>query len=88
MLLCELCIFCPCERKGFSMNQEIIHVPEIFGSDVFNESTMKKRLEPQVFCAWKSCIAGGKPLELPVANAIAEAMKEWATEKGATHFTH
>ena len=70
------------------MNQEIIHVPEIFGSDVFNESTMKKRLEPQVFCAWKSCIAGGKPLELPVANAIAEAMKEWATEKGATHFTH
>ena len=41
------------------MNQEIIHVPEIFGSDVFNESTMKKRLEPQVFCAWKSCIAGG-----------------------------
>ena len=88
MLLCELCIFCPCERKGFSMNQEIIHVPEIFGSDVFNESTMKKRLEPQVFCAWKSCIAGGKPLELPVANAIAEAMKEWATEKEATHFTH
>ena len=88
MLLCELCIFCPCERKGFSMNQEIIHVPEIFGSDVFNESTLKKRLEPQVFCAWKSCIAGGKPLELPVANAIAEAMKEWATEKGATHFTH
>ena len=40
------------------MNQEIIHVPEIFGSDVFNEATMKQRLEPQVFCAWKSCIAG------------------------------
>ena len=70
------------------MNQEIIHVPEIFGSDVFNEATMKQRLEPQVFCAWKSCIAGGKPLELPVANAIAEAMKQWAIEKGATHFTH
>ena len=52
------------------MNQEIIHVPEIFGSDVFNEATMKQRLEPQVFCAWKSCIAGGKPLELPVAKDV------------------
>ena len=70
------------------MNQEIINVPEIFGSDVFNEPTMKQRLEPQVFCAWKSCIAEGRPLELPVANSIAEAMKQWATEKGATHFTH
>ncbi len=69
------------------MNQEIIHVPEIFGSDVFNESTMKKRLEPQVF-APEILHCRGKPLELPVANAIAEAMKEWATEKGATHFTH
>ena len=59
MLLCELCIFCPCERKGFSMNQEIIHVPEIFGSDVFNESTMKKAAGAPGFCAWKSCIAGG-----------------------------
>ena len=70
------------------MNQEITNVPAIFGSDVFNESVMKQRLEPQVFCAWKSCIEEGKPLELWVANAIAEAMKEWATEKGATHFTH
>ena len=76
------------ERKVFQMNQEIINVPEIFGSDVFNEPTMKQRLEPQVFCAWKSCIAEGRPLELPVANSIAEAMKQWATEKGATHFTH
>ncbi len=55
-------------------------MPEIFGSDVFNESTMKKRLEPQVFAPGNPALPG-KPLELPVANAIAEAMKEWATEK-------
>ncbi len=70
------------------MSQAITNVPAIFGSDVFNESTMKQRLEPKVFCAWKTCIEEGKPLELWVANAIAEAMKQWATEKGATHFTH
>ena len=70
------------------MSRDIINVPEIFGSDVFNEAVMKQRLEPDVYCAWKSCIQEGKPLELPVANAIAEAMKQWATEKGATHFTH
>ncbi len=69
------------ERKVFQMNQEIINVPEIFGSDVFNEPTMKQRLEPQVFCAWKSCIAEGGP-GASVANSIAEAMKQWATEKG------
>ena len=67
------------------MSRDIINVPEIFGSDVFNEAVMKQRLEPDVYCAWKSCIQEGKPLELPVANAIAEAMKQWATEKGATH---
>ena len=66
----------------------IINVPEIFGSDVFNEVTMKQRLEPQVFEAWKSCIATGCPLPLEVAQPIAEAMKNWATEKGATHYTH
>ena len=48
------------------MNQEIINVPEIFGSDVFNEPTMKQRLEPQVFCAWKSCIAEGGPWSFPL----------------------
>lgn len=41
------------------MNQEIIHVPEIFGSDVFNESTMKKRLEPQVFAPGNPALPGG-----------------------------
>ena len=67
---------------------EILNVPEIFGSDVFNEATMKKWLAPEIYCAWKQCISEGTPLPLSVANEIAEAMKLWATSKGATHFTH
>ena len=67
---------------------EIINVPEIFGCDVFNEATMKQRLPEAVFSAWKNCIATGSQLSLDVANEIAEAMKNWATEKGATHYTH
>ncbi len=67
---------------------EILNVPAIFGSDVFNEATMKQRLSAGVYNAWKHCIEVGAPLQLDVANEIAEAMKTWATEKGATHFTH
>ena len=67
---------------------EIINVPQIFGSDVFNEATMKQRLSPETYVAWKQCIQNGTPLGLDVANHIAEAMKVWATEKGATHYTH
>ncbi len=66
----------------------ILNVPEIFGSDVFNEATMKQRLSPEVYCGWKQCIETGSPLPLNIANEIAEAMKLWATEKGATHYTH
>ena len=66
----------------------VLNVPEIFGSDVFNEATMKQRLTPEIYCAWKQCIQTGSSLPLDVANEIAEAMKQWATEKGATHYTH
>ena len=66
----------------------ILNVPEIFGTDVFNEVTMQQRLDEATYQAWKNCIASGSALELPVANKIAEAMKLWALEKGATHFTH
>ena len=66
----------------------VINVPEIFGSDVFNEATMKQRLEPDIYNAWKQCINTGSSLPLEVANQIAEAMKIWAIEKGATHYTH
>ena len=67
---------------------QIINVPEIFGSDVFNEATMQQRLAPEVYNAWKNCITTGSALPLEVANSIAEAMKVWAIEKGATHYTH
>ena len=67
---------------------DYMNVPEIFGSDVFNERTMQQRLTPAVYDAWKTCIREGAPLQLDVANEIAEAMKLWAIEKGATHYTH
>ena len=67
---------------------QILNVPEIFGSDVFNEATMQQRLSPEIYGAWKQCIQTGSSLPLDVANEIAEAMKVWATEKGATHYTH
>ena len=65
-----------------------LNVPELFGSDVFNEATMKQRLPEKVYHVWKNCIATGSQLPLDAANEIAEAMKLWATEKGATHYTH
>ena len=65
-----------------------IDIPAIFGSDVFNEATMKARLRPEIYTQWKQCIENSTPLQLGVANEIAEAMKVWAIEKGATHYTH
>lgn len=67
---------------------EILNVPQIFGSDVFNEATMKQRLPERIYQAWKECIETGSSLPLDVANEIAEGMKQWALEKGATHYTH
>ena len=68
--------------------EEIFNLPEQFGEDVFNEATMKQRLPQQTYQAWKHCVAQGERLPLDVANEIAEAMKVWAIEHGATHFTH
>ena len=65
-----------------------LNIPEIFGCDVFNERTMQQRLAPATYESWKSCMRENKPLQLNVANEIAEAMKNWAIEKGATHYTH
>ncbi len=63
-------------------------VPEYFGSQVFNDETMRTRLPKDVYKALQKTIAEGKHLEKDIANVVAEAMKDWATEKGATHFTH
>ena len=65
---------------------ENLNIPEIFGCDVFNEATMKQRLSPEIYVSWKQCIANGTSLTLDVANEIAEAMRIWAIEKGATHY--
>ena len=64
------------------------NVPELFGSLVFNQKAMKERLPKETFRALKKTIDGGEPLNIDLANQVAHAMKEWAIEKGATHFTH
>ena len=61
---------------------------EIFGMDVFNETVMKERLPEEAFLAWKKAMEDGEPLGRDVADVIAGAMKEWAIERGATHYTH
>lgn len=65
-----------------------MNVPEMFGSDVFNESVMKERLPKQTYKALKKTINDGTPLGIDVANVVANAMKDWACEKGCTHYTH
>lgn len=61
---------------------------EIFGSMVFNEAVMRERLPKETFKALKKTMDEGTPLDMSVANTIANAMKDWAVEKGATHYTH
>ncbi len=63
-------------------------VSEIFGENVFDESVMKARLPKETFKALMKTIKGGEKLDPSVANVVANAMKDWAVEKGATHFTH
>ena len=63
-------------------------VSEIYGSMVFNEHTMQERLPSATDKSLIKTMKEGKPLEIEVANVVAHAMKEWAIEKGATHFTH
>jgi glutamine synthetase len=72
-------------KKGSIMKEKL---PELFGSYVFNEETMKRRLSAASYKSWKKSVQEGTSLELSTANEIAEAMKQWAMELGATHFTH
>ena len=64
------------------------NVPEYFGSLVFDDRVMKARLSANVYFSLKETMETGKKLDLSVANAVAAAMRDWAVEKGATHFTH
>ena len=66
----------------------MVNVPEIFGSDVFNETVMQQRLPKDVFKAVRKTIEDSTPLDSSVATVVANAMKDWAIEKGATHYTH
>ncbi len=63
-------------------------VPEFFGSMVFNDQKMQERLPKATYKALKKTIQNGEPLDLSVANVVASAMKDWAVEKGCTHYTH
>jgi glutamine synthetase len=63
-------------------------IPNLFGSMVFNETVMKERLPKDVYKALKKTMSKGTHLELDIANVVANAMKNWAVENGATHFTH
>ena len=70
---------CPETRKS---------VPELFGSSVFNDDVMQERLPKDVYKSLRKTIDEGKDLDLNVADVVANAMKDWAVEKGATHYTH
>lgn len=63
-------------------------ITEIFASEVFNDSVMRSKLPKAVYKTLKETVNDGKPLSLETANVVASAMKDWAIEKGATHFTH
>mgnify|MGYP004471929613 FL=1 len=64
------------------------NIPELFGSLVFNDETMHARLPKDIYRSLKKTIGEGRELDINVANAVATAMKDWAIEKGATHYTH
>ena len=64
------------------------NIPELYGSLVFNDKVMRSKLPKDMYKALKKTIENGTHLELDVANSVAVAMKEWATENGATHYTH
>ena len=65
-----------------------MNVPELFGCEVFNDAVMKQYLPKDTYKSLKKTIEDGTPLQLDVANVVAHAMKDWAIEHGATHFTH
>lgn len=70
------------------MSTEKVNVAEIFGENVFNDTVMQERLPKKVYKNLKKTIEEGKELDLETADVIAHEMKEWAIEKGATHYTH
>ena len=76
------------ERVVYMSSTTKINVPDIFASMVFNNDVMRERLPKDVYKSLRKTIDNGKDLDITVANAVANAMKDWAIEKGATHYTH
>ena len=70
------------------MNEKVTSIPELFGSMVFTQEQMRQRLPAHIYDAWQQCLVQGTSLDRSIADEIAAAMKEWAIEKGATHYTH
>ena len=70
------------------MDEPTKRIPEFFGCMVFNEDKMRQRLSADAYEAWQQCMTHGTPLPRSIADQIAAAMKDWATELGATHYTH
>ncbi len=66
----------------------MVSIPEIFGENVFSENVMRDKLPKEVFKKLIKTIEYGEPLDISIANVVANAMKDWAVEKGATHYTH
>ena len=76
------------ERVVYMSSTTKINVPDIFASMVFNDDVMREKLPKDVYKSLRKTIDNGKDLDITVANAVANAMKDWAIEKGATHYTH
>lgn len=72
----------------YTESEECMDVPSLFGSNVFSDTIMKERLPKETYKALRETIFTGSPLKAEVANVVANAMKDWAIEKGATHYTH
>ena len=70
------------------MDEPTKRIPEFFGCMVFNEDKMRQRLSADAYEAWQQCMTHGTPLPRSIADQIAAVMKDWATELGATHYTH
>src|SRR6516164_10685163 len=76
------------QHKLNRVNFREVHVKDLFGESVFSEAVQRERLPKPVFKALQKTIKLGAPLDPEIADAVAAAMKDWAIEKGATHYTH
>ena len=65
-----------------------MHIPEIFGENVFNDGVMRSTLPSEVYKSLRKTIDEGKTIDMNIADSVANAMKDWALSKGATHYTH